>query len=143
MDCACFPASWRPSTRDGSLLLVALFLVARAAVKIGGARLAARLAHGLPELGPHWGRALLGQGGLALALALDYAARQDAPLRSTVFAAAIVSILLTDFASAHLVQSVVAPALERPREADGAAVEPVPEAAAVPASAATSADITG
>lgn len=110
-------ASWVPSAREWALL-VFLFLITRTAMKVGSARLSARLAGAIGELGPHWGRALLGQGGLALALALDYASRENAPLRAIVFTAAIASVLLTDLAAARFVHSVVAPVGERSRGAD-------------------------
>ena len=114
-------ASWVPSVREWGLVVV-LFLVTRTAAKVGSARLSARLAGALGDLGPDWGRALLGQGGLALALALDYASRDNAPLRAIVFTAAIASVLLTDLASARFVHSVVAPIGERARRAvEGAA----------------------
>jgi hypothetical protein len=101
-------ASWRPSVREW-VLPVLLFLVARVAAKVWGARLVARLNGVIPVFGRHWGRALLGQGGLALALALDYSRLAGAPFANIVFTAAIASVLLTDLASAHMVHSVVAP----------------------------------
>jgi Kef-type K+ transport system membrane component KefB len=105
-------ASWQPVGRAW-IIPVALFLLLRAAGKLGGARLGARANGVLPILGPHWGRALLGHGGIALALALDYSGHASAPARGIVFSAAIVSVLLTDLSSARLVRSVVAPLLER------------------------------
>ena len=107
-------ASWQPGLVS-SFIPVALFLIARAAGKIGGARLSARVNDALPVLGPHWGRALLGHGGLALALALDYVQHARLPFPNIVFTAAIISVLLTDLASARLVQSVVAPLTAGPR----------------------------
>ena len=102
-------AAWEPSVRAWWIAPVVLFIVARTGAKIGGARLVARANGMLPVVGPDWGRGLLGQGGLALALSLDYAQRSYAPLASIVFTAAIASVLLTDLSSAHLVRSVVAP----------------------------------
>lgn len=102
-------AAWQPSLRAWWIAPVILFLFARTGAKIGSARLATRANGMLPILGPDWGRGLLGQGGLALALALDYAQRPYAPLASIVFTGAIASVLLTDLSSAHLVRSVVAP----------------------------------
>jgi Kef-type K+ transport system membrane component KefB len=101
-------ATWAPSARAWWAIPVILFFVARVLAKIGGGRLGAQLLGALPVLGPQWGRALLGQGGLALALALSYHQLAGMPLRQVVFSAAIVSILLTDFLSAHMVASVVA-----------------------------------
>ena len=103
-------ASWTPSSSPRAWLIpVVLFLAARMLGKLGGARLAARANDALPTLGPDWGRALLGHGGLALALALDYMRGPHAVLHDVVFTAAIASVLLTDLASARMVQSVVAP----------------------------------
>ena len=108
-------ASWEPSLRAW-VIPVALYLVARAVAKTGGARLAARLSHTLPALGMQWGRALLGQGGLALALGLEYARHPGAVLPNIVFTAAIASVLLLDFGSAWLIQSAVKP-IEREERA--------------------------
>ena len=114
-------ASWAPSPGDW-VLPVLLFLAARTGGKIVGARAATRLSGARPALGDAWGRALLGQGGLALALALDYLAIEDAPLASIVFTAAIASVLLTDLASARMIHSVVAPLVRgRPSSRDEAA----------------------
>jgi Kef-type K+ transport system membrane component KefB len=99
-------ATWRPSVRDW-VLPVLLFLLVRIAAKIGAARLAARWNGVLPTLGPQWGRGLLGQGGLALAVALSYLYQEDAPLPSLVFTAAVASVLLTDVMSARFVRSLI------------------------------------
>ena len=105
-------AAWEPSLREW-LAPVLLFLAARAAGKIGGARLGARLNGALPTLGRDWGRGLLGQGGLAVALALDYLQHDRLIVSNTVFTAVIASVLLTDLSSAHLVRSVVLPFMTR------------------------------
>ena len=99
-------ATWRPSVRDW-VVLVVLFLVVRVAAKLGAARLAARWNGMLPTLGPHWGRGLLGQGGLALAVALSYLYQEDVPLANLLFTAAVASVLLTDVLSARFVRSQV------------------------------------
>jgi hypothetical protein len=101
-------ASWEPSLRAW-VVPVVLYLMARAAAKAGGARLAARLTGTLPALGPHWGRALLGQGPLALALGLEYVRMPGAPIPNVVFTAAIAAVLLLDISSAWMVRSVVVP----------------------------------
>jgi hypothetical protein len=101
-------ASWEPSLLAW-VVPVLLFLVARAVAKAGGARLAARMTGTLPALGPHWGRALLGQGPLALALGLEYLRMPNAPVPNVVFTAAIAAVLLLDVSSAWMVRSVVAP----------------------------------
>ncbi len=98
-------AMWRPSLRAW-LLPVLLFLTARAAGKIGGARLAARNLGLLPVLGPHWGWALLGQGGIAVAIGVDYLQQQALPFATIVFTATIASVLLTDLTSARVAHTV-------------------------------------
>jgi len=105
-------AAWRPSARTW-LLPVLLFLLVRYAAKIFGARFAS-WTNGLePVLGKSWGRGLVGQGGLALAIALNYVYQDGGTLPYFVFTAAIASVLLTDLVSAHLVKSVLAPLLAR------------------------------
>ena len=103
-------ASWKPGL-VASFIPVLVFLLARGMGKVGGARLSARVNEALPILGPDWGRALLGHGGLALALALDYVQHDRLIFPNIVFTAAIVSVLLTDLSSARLVQSVIDPFL--------------------------------
>ncbi|HEU4700074.1 MAG TPA: hypothetical protein VFS40_12905 [Gemmatimonadales bacterium] len=105
-------AAWRP-TVGAALLPVLLFLAIRTAAKMGGADLAARLAGTRGTLGPDWGRALLGQGRLATAIALNYLILDGAPLAEVVFTATVASVLLTDLASARLVASVVRQYRER------------------------------
>jgi hypothetical protein len=73
----------------------------------------------LPAVGPDWGRALLGQGSLAVAIALNYRIYDNSLLPNVVFTAAITSVLLTDLTSAHFVQSAVRRLTHR-REAERA-----------------------
>ena len=105
-------ATWRPSAQLVWVLPVLVFLIARAACKVGGARVAARLNHLLPVLGPRWGRALLGQGGLVIALAVNYLYQDALAIPDVVFSAAVVSVLLTDLVSGRLASSVLEPAEE-------------------------------
>lgn len=98
-------ASWEPSLRAW-VIPVVLYLIARAVAKVGGARLAARLTHTLPALGPNWGRALLGQGPLALALGLEFVRMPDPPVPNVLFTATIAAVLLLDVSSAWLIRSV-------------------------------------
>lgn len=100
-------ATWRPPTDPWALAVVMLFIAARAAGKLGGARLAARANGMLGTVGADWGRALLGQGDLALAIAINYLYQPDAGVPDIVFTAAIVSVLLTDVISARLTESAV------------------------------------
>lgn len=104
-------AMWEPSSRAW-IAPVLLFVIARATAKIGASRLAARANGALSRLGLHWGRALLGQGRLALAIGLSYLRQGDMPFPNLVFTAAIASILFTDVFSARLVRAVI---VARPR----------------------------
>lgn len=102
----CGGALWTPST-SAWVLPVVVFLALRVLAKIGGARLAARSNDMLPVLGLNWGWALIGQGGLALAIAFNYLTEPNAVVPNIVFTAAIASILFTDVFSARLVGAVV------------------------------------
>lgn len=99
-------ASWQPSERDW-ILLVAAFVVVRPLLRVGAGRLAARMNGMLPDLGPNWGRGLIGHGGFALVLALDYLRQGGVPAPHVVFTATVASLLLTDVVSARLVRSVL------------------------------------
>ena len=101
----CAGALWQPALRDWGIPVV-LFLALRIAGKLGGARLAARLNGMLPVYGPTWGRALLGQGSLAIAIALNLLLVEPGPLASIVFSAALSSVLLTDILSARFAEAV-------------------------------------
>ena len=98
-------ATWQPSLRAW-VLPVMLFIFARIAAKIGGARLSARSEGMLPMLGENWGRALLGQGGVAVALGIDYLQQEHLAFAHIVFTAVVASVLLTDMSSARLARSV-------------------------------------
>jgi hypothetical protein len=135
-------AAWRPSL-SAWVLPVLLFLAARTAGKIGGARLAARWSGLLPVLGPNWGRALLGQGPLALAIALSYV-YQGGTIPYLVFTAAVVSVLLTDLLSPQLVHSVLAPLIaERKLESTRRIAAAVARASSAAPRAATAAAAAG
>lgn len=127
-------AMWSPSLESAWVLPVLLFLVARAACKIGGARLAARSNGLLPVLGPRWGHALLGQGGLVVALAVNYLYQGALAIPDVVFSAAVVSVLLTDLVSGRLASSVL--------EASEAAPSPPAEVAPRRAGADTAAGVS-
>lgn len=134
-------AIWRPSAQGAWTLPVLLFLVMRGVAKVGGARLASRMNDLLPALGPRWGRALLGQGGLVVALALNYLYQDALALPNVVFTAAVVSVLLTDLASGRLASAVLAPVtpdrLPRPSRATAPGHESEPSAASGSAGEAT------
>ncbi|MDX2262442.1 MAG: hypothetical protein SFU84_12190 [Gemmatimonadales bacterium] len=102
----CAGALWAPSAADG-FLLVLVFLAVRAVARIGAARLVSRANGLLPSFGPRWGVALLGQGGLAIALGLDYLTTLNAVLPNLVFTTAFISVILTDLFSAKLALDVI------------------------------------
>jgi len=95
-------AAWRPS-QNSWLLPVLLYLFLRAAAKLGSARLAAR-ALGAPELvESNWGRGLLAQGTIALAIGMSYSLNDATLVPNVVFTAAIVSVLITDFFGVRII----------------------------------------
>lgn len=111
-------AAWSPGSDVAVVLPVLVFLLARAIGKVGGARLATRANGALAEHGPDWGRALLGQGSLALALAFTWLLREGSTLQHLVFSAAVAAMLLTDLSAARLVRSVLSPLLPPEGTAD-------------------------
>jgi hypothetical protein len=127
----CGGAIWAPST-NAWILPVAAFIALRFLGKLGGARMAARFNDMLPILGANWGRALLGQGGLALAIAFSYLVQPNAVLPNLVFTAAVASVLLTDLVSARLVKAAVGASPEGARISGAVTIPPEarePEAA--------------
>jgi hypothetical protein len=111
-------AAWHPGTDVLVLLPVVVFLMARWVGKVGGARLAARANDALALHGPDWGRALLGQGSLALALGFVWLRRDGSPFPDLVFSAAVAAMLLTDLSAARIVRSVLEPLLPLEGTAD-------------------------
>lgn len=102
-------AAWQ--TGSGGWWVAALvFIAARVLGKVGGARLAAGLHGALPTLGPRWGWGLVGHGGLAVALALNFLMYDDSALAGLVFAATLGSLLVTDIFSARVVGALLAAA---------------------------------
>lgn len=99
-------AAWQPGGR-GWILVPILFLAVRAFAKVGSAALAARLQHRIDDLGPRWGVGLLGHGGLAVAIALNYRLYDASGPAGIVFTATLASVLVTDVFSARLVRALV------------------------------------
>ena len=99
-------AAWRVPGRLW-VLPIAAFILIRLFAKIGSARLATRLSGMSGALGGDWGLALIGQGSLAAAIALNYRIFDDSDLSNVVFTAALVSVLATDLLSARFVRAVV------------------------------------
>lgn len=100
-------ALWAPSAKDVFVLLL-VFLGLRMVGKVAGAWVAAWGSGALNAFGPRWGLALIGQGGLAIAIALDYSLSRAAVMPNMVFTAALASVLITDVFSARLARDVVA-----------------------------------
>lgn len=101
-------AAWQPSRYDW-VLPVALYVLVRIAAKLGSARLAARLdANDNGELlQVDWGRGLIGQGTIALAIAMSYSLNDTEIVPNVVFTAVIVSVLLTDMFGVRIVDALI------------------------------------
>jgi Kef-type K+ transport system membrane component KefB len=99
-------AAWQRDVQ-GWMPAAVLFVGVRVLAKTGAAVLAARLHGTLPYLGTRWGWGLVGHGGVAIAIALNYRLFDDSALASTVFTATLLSVLVTDLLSAWVVQSLV------------------------------------
>jgi hypothetical protein len=104
-------AAWQPSPREW-LIPVIVFLFARAVGRMSGAAFAGWANHALAVLGVGWGRALLGQGGLAIAIAISYQLHERAIFANTIFTAAVASVLLTDLRAARAADAVIRTARE-------------------------------
>jgi hypothetical protein len=91
------------------MTIVVVFLLLRAFTKTMGARVATAINGMTPVLGRGWGFGLLGQGGLAIAIALNYFYQDTLLLPDVVFTAAVMSVLLTDVAAGQFARSVVSP----------------------------------
>ncbi len=126
-------AAWR-TTGEMWVLPITAFIAIRLIAKVGGARLATRLSGMTAVLGHDWGRALIGQGSLAAAIALNYRIFDDSPLSHMVFTAALLSVLTTDLLSARFVRAAVQRHQRRGPAADAPATD-APPAPAAPASA--------
>lgn len=97
---------------SGWLLVASAFVLMRILVKVGSAAAAGRVHLALPALGIRWGWGLVGHGGLAVAIALNYRLFDSGELAGLVFAAAILSVLVTDVLSGWVVRGLVVSAPE-------------------------------
>jgi len=104
-------ATWRPGVGVALVLPVLVYLLARWVGKVGGARFAARANGVLGIHGHDWGRALLGQGSLALAIGFAWLENDNAVLPNLVFSAAVAGVLFTDLSAARTVRRVLEPLL--------------------------------
>jgi hypothetical protein len=117
-------AAWEPSPREW-VIPVVVYLVARVAGRVAGAAFAGWSNDALPVLGVGWGRALLGQGGLAIAIALSYELHESSIFANTIFTAAIVSVLLTDLQGAKIAEVVIRSARDRTDRRGGSGRNPM------------------
>jgi len=99
-------AAWQPGAL-ASVVVVVAFRVGRVGGGLLGGGGGGAWAGGWAVLGAGGARALLGQGGLAVAIGLNYRLLEGALLRDVVFTAALVSMLVTDMTSARLAVPVV------------------------------------
>ena len=113
-------ATWAAGPQGQWTLPVILFLAARIIAKVGGARLAARSSDLLGVYGRDWGRGLLGQGGIVIAMALSYKYEETLALPNVVFTTAVVSVLLTGLASGRFASAVISRFAHLEREASHA-----------------------
>ncbi|MGQ0562537.1 MAG: hypothetical protein ACT443_11765 [Gemmatimonadota bacterium] len=100
-------AAWQPSRFDW-VLVVILYVFVRLAAKVGSARLASRLSGERELVEADWGRGLIGQGTIALAIAMSYSLNDLELVPNVVFTAAIVSVLVTDIFGVRIVSALVA-----------------------------------
>ncbi len=118
-------ASWSPDSNVVWWLVIIHYLVLRTLAKLWGTGIATWVNRAQHEVGLDWGRALIGQGRLTIALALDYS-RRDLPYGDVVFTCSAVSVLFTEFFAARFVRSAAAPLLA-PLEQLSATTEAVVE----------------
>jgi hypothetical protein len=104
-------ASWHPGADVAVALPVIVYLLARWTGKVGGARIATRANGAAAEHGLDWGRALLGQGSLALAMGYAWLSNGATQLGDLVFTGAVAGVLFTDLSAARMVRNVLAPLL--------------------------------
>lgn len=103
-------ASWRPDANIVWWLLIAHYVILRTLAKLWGTGITTWVNGAQHSVGLDWGRALIGQGRLTIALALDYS-RRDLPFGDVIFTCAAVSVLFTEFFAARFVRSAAEPLL--------------------------------
>ena len=99
-------ASWKASDQPW-VLPAALYLVVRAAAKLGSARLAARLNDDQQLIAANWGRGLLSQGTIALAIAMSYSLNDTTLVPNFVFTTAIISVMAADLFGVRIISALV------------------------------------
>lgn len=103
-------ASWTPDATIVWWLVIGHYVILRTLAKLWGTGVVTWINGASTSVGLDWGRALMGQGRLTLALALDYS-RRDLPFGDLVFTCAAFSVLFTEFFAARFVRSVAEPLL--------------------------------
>ena len=122
-------ASWTPDANIVWWLVIGHYVLLRTLAKLWGTGVVTWINGASASVGLDWGRALIGQGRLTLALALDYS-RRDLPHGDLVFTCAACSVLFTEFFAARFVRSVAEPLLaplEQLSVTTGVVVESVTE----------------
>jgi predicted Kef-type K+ transport protein len=117
-------AAWSSAHVD-LLYLAPVFVGLRLVARLIGGRVAGTLAAPAPLRSPSLGRALLAQGGIGVAIALNYGQVYPEQHADVVLTAAILSVLLFEVAAAAETSSFLAP----PREEQDAGEETAVEAA--------------
>lgn len=103
-------ASWNPDSNIVWWLVLMHYVVLRTLAKLWGSGIATWFNGAQQSVGLDWGRGLVGQGRLTIALAMDYA-RRDLPFADVIFTCAAASVLFTEFFAARFVRSAAAPLL--------------------------------
>lgn len=103
-------ASWKPDSNVVWWLIIGHYLILRTLAKLWGTGITTWVNRAQESVGLDWGRGLIGQGRLTIALALDYS-RRDLPFGDVIFTCAAVSVLFTEFFAARFVRSAAAPLL--------------------------------
>lgn len=103
-------AAWAPGSNVVWWLVIMHYVVLRTIAKLWGTGIVTWLNRAQADVGLDWGRALMGQGRLTFALALDYS-RRGLPYGDLIFTCAAVSVLFTEFFAARFVRSAVDPLL--------------------------------
>ncbi len=103
-------AAWVPGSNVVWWLVIMHYVVLRTIAKLWGTGIVTWINRAQADVGLDWGRALIGQGRLTFALALDYS-RRGLPYGDLIFTCAAVSVLFTEFFAARFVRSAVDPLL--------------------------------
>lgn len=116
-------AAWS-STDIDLLYLAPAFVAIRLLARYVGGRLAGTVAAPVELRSPSMGRALLAQGGIGVAIALNYGQVYPGKQAEVVLTAAILSVLLFEVAAAAETSAYLSPAREASGNGGGDGVEP-------------------